>query len=131
MSVTENLMTVTSMRSALIHLDHTSVLAIWDILAVGSRLTAVSLINFIEHLLKQKSFSYGLLVSIACKDGDVLLMNGSVPSFGQREGRVEVCKNNIYGSVCDDFWDRLDGDVVCRQLNFTAGMFEELIRLLS
>ena len=81
-------------------------------------------INCNEHLLKQKSFSY---VSTACRDGDVLLMNGSVPSIGQREGRVEICKNNVYGTVCDDFWDRLDGDVVCRQLNFTAGMFEELV----
>ena len=49
-------------------------------------------------------------------------MNGSVPTVGQREGRVEICKDNIYGTVFDDFWDRLDGDVVCRQLNFTAGM---------
>ena len=123
MSVIENWMTVTSMRSALIHLDHTNVLAMWDILAVGSCLTAVSLINFSEY---PYSFSYGLLVSTACRDGNVLLMNGSVASFGQREGRVEICKNNVYGTVCDDFWDRLDGDVVCRQLNFTAGMFEEL-----
>ena len=56
-----------------------------------------------------------------CTDGDVLLMNGSVPTTGQREGRVEICMNNVYGSVCDDFWDRLDADVVCRQLNFTTG----------
>jgi deleted-in-malignant-brain-tumors protein 1 len=49
-------------------------------------------------------------------------MNGSVPTIGQREGRVEICQNNVYGTVCDDFWDRLDGDVVCRQLNFTAGI---------
>ena len=83
-------------------------------------------VNFSEHPLNHISFNYGFLVSTACKDGDVLLMNGSVPSFGQREGRVEICKNNVYGTVCDDFWDRLDGDVVCRQLNFTAGMFEEL-----
>ena len=68
---------------------------------------------------------YGLPIPTVCSNGDVLLMNGSVPSFGQREGRVEICKDNVYGTVCDDFWDRLDGDVVCRQLNFTAGMFQE------
>ena len=62
-----------------------------------------------------------LIYSSACSDGDVLLMNGPVPTIGQREGRVEICKNNVYGTVCDDFWDRLDGDVVCRQLNFTVG----------
>ncbi len=48
-----------------------------------------------------------------CTDGQVRLMNGSEPSEGQRMGRVEICYNNTYGSVCDDFFNENAAAVVC------------------
>ena len=36
-------------------------------------------------------------------------------------GRVEVFYANQWGTICDDFFSVIDGNVVCLMLNFTQG----------
>ena len=56
---------------------------------------------------------------VACIHGHIRLVDGSTPY----EGRVEVCRNDEWGTICDDGWGTSDARVVCRQLGFeTQGL---------
>ena len=59
------------------------------------------------------------LLSIAaqsCGHGTLRIIDGRFSN----EGRVEICINGVWGTVCDDYWDSNDARVVCRQLGYNV-----------
>lgn len=50
-----------------------------------------------------------------CTNGSVRLVDGN----NTNEGRVEVCKNSVWGTICNGFggWGTAEARVVCRHLN--------------
>ena len=65
------------------------------------------------HSLLQVSCS---LLQVPCTPGQLRLAGGNIPI----EGRVEICINNVWGTVCEDSWGRVDATVVCRQLGYLS-----------
>ena len=53
------------------------------------------------------------------EEGDLRLVDG----VSMYEGRVEVCTNREWGTICWRNWNNQEAMVVCRQLGFhTDGM---------
>ena len=66
-------------------------------------------------------------VHTGCVGDGIRLVGGTRP----HEGRVEICKSNVWGTVCDDFWDNLDASVACRQLGFSGLSMQNLIKIIT
>ena len=49
-----------------------------------------------------------------CTTGEVRLVSGA----SENEGRVEICYGNAWGTICDNYWDTNDANVVCHQLGY-------------
>ena len=53
--------------------------------------------------------------TVVCTNGDLRLAGSSV--LGQ--GRVEICINETWGTICDDSWGTPDATVACQALGFS------------
>ena len=49
-----------------------------------------------------------------CRHGEVRLADG----MNDNEGRVEICYNGVWGSVCANGWDQVDTNLACRLLGY-------------
>ena len=52
------------------------------------------------------------LEPVSCVSGDIRLVGGTA----ENEGRLEVCINQLWGTVCSQQWDYKDTRVACKQL---------------
>ena len=53
-----------------------------------------------------------------CTQGELRLMGGA----NLLEGRVEICINNAWGTICDNRFRMEEAMVICRQLGHSEGM---------
>ena len=52
----------------------------------------------------------------SCSHGNLQLVDGR----SSNEGRVEICINGVWGTVCHSSWGSSDAQVVCRQLGYSV-----------
>ena len=70
--------------------------------------------------MSDRIISHMFLDPGSCEEGAVRLANGII----EQEGRVEVCHDGVWGSICDEGWDKTDAHIVCQQLGYaTTGKF--------
>ena len=55
----------------------------------------------------------------SCTTGNIRLVNSYTSSYGRSEGRVEVCYNNEWGTICDYDWGTYDVQTACYELGYS------------
>ena len=59
---------------------------------------------------------YFLSIALVCSQGDIRLVGGA----NSRQGRIEVCNNNAWGTVCDDIFGAEEARIACIQLGLNG-----------
>ena len=73
-----------------------------------------------SHVYDCRHRGWGTHSCIHNEDASVQCSSVRLADGGVNYGRVEVCVNGVWGTVCDDAWDINDANVVCRELGFSS-----------
>ena len=86
----------------------TLLMLVWDVMVIFPAT---------KYIIDEATTSYQYnFAAVPCTTGELRLVGGNVPN----EGRVEICMDNVWGTVCDDGWSSTDATVVCRQLGYST-----------
>ena len=55
------------------------------------------------------------------EDGKLRLVDGQVP----HEGRLEIFHDGEWGTICDDYWSKVEADLACKLLGYPTGSVED------
>ena len=69
----------------------------------------------------------GLRCAAGCQTNAIRLVGGT----STLEGRVELCFNAMWGTVCDDLFGAPEAQVICRQLGFSDNGTMMLLTLVN
>ena len=70
------------------------------------------LVKVIVILIFKFIFVYSV---VKCKHGDIRLAGTSYNTIG----RVELCLNGTWGTICSNGFDDKDASVICKQLGYS------------
>ena len=64
-----------------------------------------------------------------CSDGEIRI----IPPVSNHKliGRVEICVNGSWGTICNDFFDDNDAKVICKQLGYSSLGNEYVVHYLT
>lgn len=86
---------------------------------VGLRCHSKLILLIISYYLKTifiNCWYFADSVTGSCTDGQTRLVNGTLA----QEGRVEVCLNGIWGSICQSGFGQDDAYVICKELGYNG-----------
>ena len=96
----------------------------WNVLAILSLGHPVHIVRMLASDVKVHAWEIVLVdvtmsvfIIAKCEAGTVRL--ASRGSYFRNYGRVELCINQTWNSICDETWDHIDASVVCHQLGYS------------